>query len=199
MTLILAIDTASSRIAMVLGDGLGLLRTVVIDDGYGHTRLLIPAVRDLTAGERPIGAVAAVRGPGSYAGIRVGLATAEGLGLALGVPIIGVGTMDAVAAASGSLSGLAIHPVGRGTFASQRFAEAAPYGSLESVRAEDLGDAGELAGEGAGALGGIEVAAIDRCLAALALARSRLESGSYGSREAIYLREPAITRPRETP
>ncbi len=192
------IDTASPRIAMALGDGLAPPRTAVIDDGFDHTRLLVPAIRELLGSDGPPGAVAVVCGPGSYAGIRVGMATAEGLAMALGVPVIGVGTIEAIIAACALEEGMAIHPVGRGTFAVRRFANAMPFGLLESARAEDVSGLGSLAGEGAGALGGREVTALDRCLAALALARVSLKSGSYGPLTAIYLREPAITRPRES-
>lgn len=45
----------------------------------------------------PINAVAVVSGPGSFSGLRVGMATAKGLCLTLGVPLVAVPTLDAVA------------------------------------------------------------------------------------------------------
>jgi hypothetical protein len=142
-------------------------------------------------------AVAAVCGPGSYAGIRAGLATAEGFAMARGLPAVGISTMEAVAAAAGRDHGLLIHPVGRGTFATLRLEHGLATAPLVSARAEDLAEEPLLAGEGAGELGGIEVSPLQRCVAALSLARERLASGSYAPPVAIYLREPAITRPRQ--
>jgi tRNA threonylcarbamoyladenosine biosynthesis protein TsaB len=50
--------------------------------------------------ERLVG-IAVTRGPGSFTGLRVGMAVAKGLALARGLPLIGVPTLDVVAAAQG--------------------------------------------------------------------------------------------------
>jgi N6-L-threonylcarbamoyladenine synthase len=63
---------------------------------------LLPAVRELMSEARlvpaEIDAVVCGRGPGSYTGVRIGMATAKGLAHGLRVPLLGVGTLDAVAA-----------------------------------------------------------------------------------------------------
>jgi N6-L-threonylcarbamoyladenine synthase len=62
---------------------------------------LLPTVASLLndVGREPseIELVVAGRGPGSYTGVRIGLAAAKGLGQGLGAPVLGVGTLDAVA------------------------------------------------------------------------------------------------------
>jgi N6-L-threonylcarbamoyladenine synthase/protein kinase Bud32 len=71
---------------------------------------LLPAVRDALASEElvpaEIDAVVCGRGPGSYTGVRIGMATAKGLAQGLGVPLLGVGTLDAVAAGFAGEPGL---------------------------------------------------------------------------------------------
>jgi tRNA threonylcarbamoyladenosine biosynthesis protein TsaB len=74
-----------------------------------HSSRLVPAVSEALrlAGLAPaaIGQVAVNRGPGSYTGIRIGLAAAEAMGQALGIPVYGVPGLWA-SAASRSLDGL---------------------------------------------------------------------------------------------
>ena len=137
-----------------------------------------------------------MRGPGSYAGLRVGLATAQGLALARAVPIAGVGTMPAIAACLPSGEFVAIHPAGRGNFAAQAFRDGVPHGALYGAAPAELSGL-VLAGEGAAVLGGTEVSPEERCRAALLLALPLLEESGVGNVEAIYLREPNITTPRK--
>jgi tRNA threonylcarbamoyl adenosine modification protein YeaZ len=195
---ILGIDTASARFAVGLtfgpGGGLRLKEQAAEQD---HSRLLLSAVRDIL-GTEPGGveAIVVVTGPGSYAGIRVGVATAQALAFAWGVPVFGVGTMEAAATACSKTEVTIVHPAGRGEFAMQKWANGHPEGPIRVVPGDDLRDTG-LAGEGAGPLGGTEIDSSERLTAALKLVAA-------GSRTAgadvIYSREPNITAPRrQTP
>jgi len=194
---VLAIDTASPAFALAVAVDGALTASLQHDSEQEHSQQLLPRIDELLGERRrDLSGVVVVRGPGSYAGLRVGIATAEGLALALNIPVVGVGTLDAVAAVAGG-DILAIHPAGRGEFAAQRFEHGAPVGGMFAARPEELrGEA--TAGEGAGALGGREVTPEERVRAALRLGLPRL-SEAAGRVEAIYLREPNISRPRPRP
>lgn len=196
MTTILAIDTSSHRYvaaAACESDG-AQARVVEIDAPRDHSQRLLPAVASLTPdGLDQIARVVVVRGPGSFAGLRVGIASARGLALARGVPLVGVGTLEAVAAACGGTADVA-HSLGRGELAVQSFAGGVACGEPEVISVDAVRERPEIAGEGLGELGGREVTAGARCLAALEL--GRLRDADLAATEAIYLRDPRITAPR---
>jgi len=100
---LLAIETAGSNCsAAVTRDGavLGVERRPL---RHGHAQALLPMVERVVAeaGLAPsqLGAVAVAVGPGGFTGIRVGLAAAHGIALALRVSLVGVSSFAAVAAA----------------------------------------------------------------------------------------------------
>jgi tRNA threonylcarbamoyladenosine biosynthesis protein TsaB len=95
--LLLAIDTATSIAAVALGDRNGrLLGEDRWTAGFRHGEELLERVDRLLAahGSRPreIDAVVVGTGPGAFTGLRVGLATAKGLALALDRPVVGIGS-----------------------------------------------------------------------------------------------------------
>lgn len=198
MTTILGIDTASSSFALALAVDGAIVAAVEQDAARDHSKMLLPAIDDLLrAHNAQIDGIAVVKGPGSYAGLRVGIATAAGLALAHGVRLRGIGTLPAVAAAAGLPRVTAIHPAGRGEFAAQLFSNGEPAGPMTACRAEDLA-APALAGEGAGPLGGFEVGPLARCRAALLALLPSIADGPSESVDAVYLREPNITLPRRS-
>jgi tRNA threonylcarbamoyl adenosine modification protein YeaZ len=182
-------------------EGSGEPRVFVHTEDREHTQALLRLVDQACGGNRDaIEAIVVVRGPGAYAGLRVGVATAQSLGLALGVPVTGVTTFEAAHEAMLASTGgqvppqsLGIHPAGRGEFAVQPFASGVPTGE-SSVAAPGALPALPLFGEGAGVLGGIEVPSLDRCLGALRLQRR----GETSEAAALYVREPHITLPKAT-
>lgn len=187
---ILAIDTASDRFAVAV-DRDGRIDSLEADAGLDHSRLLLPAITQLL-GEDRLEGIVVVTGPGAYAGVRVGIATAEGLALARAVPVHGIGTLEAVALAAGITAGTVIHPAGRGEFAAQDVVDGVPAGSPRIARAEDLREG--VAGEGARAAGGREVTPRERCEAALRARAGAIRAGAPAAGiEAFYLREPSIT------
>ncbi|MEU5580247.1 MULTISPECIES: tRNA (adenosine(37)-N6)-threonylcarbamoyltransferase complex dimerization subunit type 1 TsaB [Streptomyces] len=107
--LLLALDTATPAVTVALHDGSSVVAQSSQVDARRHGELLLPAVDRVLAdaGLRldAVTAVVAGVGPGPYTGLRVGLMTAETFGLALGVPVHGVCTLDGLAYASGIETG----------------------------------------------------------------------------------------------
>ncbi|MBR5130446.1 MAG: tRNA (adenosine(37)-N6)-threonylcarbamoyltransferase complex dimerization subunit type 1 TsaB [Alphaproteobacteria bacterium] len=99
--LILALDTSSSAVSVALLDEEKVLayREQIMDRGQGEA--LVPIIADvLDQAKRKttdITGVAVAIGPGSFTGVRVGLSTARGIGLALNIPVYGVTNFEAVA------------------------------------------------------------------------------------------------------
>lgn len=101
---LLGIETSGERGGVALLDGDRVLGARLFEKGMVHGRDIAPSIRDLLAehGMAPgaLDLIACDVGPGSYTGLRVGLAAAKGLALALGRPVIGVASLDALAEAA---------------------------------------------------------------------------------------------------
>ena len=101
MALILNIDTALETAAVSLAEKGNVLRSEVNDSQKDHTAWLQPAIKRLLQDAKrelkEINAVAVSNGPGSYTGLRVGLATAKGLCYALDIPLVAASTLELIA------------------------------------------------------------------------------------------------------
>ena len=97
----LGIDT-STDVRVGLADDTGVLASRAVTNTRAHAEQLMPLVTATLAGAgrrlADIGLIVVGVGPGPFTGLRVGVVTAQTLGLALGVPVRGVCSLDAVAA-----------------------------------------------------------------------------------------------------
>lgn len=99
--LILAMDTSTSTgsVALVSPECVQGLLSVSID--LTHSEGLMPAIDTLLqrtgVSMKTVAAIACTTGPGSFTGLRVGIATAQGLAMANGLPCVGVSALDAFA------------------------------------------------------------------------------------------------------
>lgn len=111
----LVIDTATRRTTLALGDGPRLVVSRVREVGYRHGALLLELLDAalVEAGLRPadLAAIGVGTGPGSFTGLRVGLATAKTLAWSLGVPLVGVSTVDALRHAAGVGAGIPVEQI----------------------------------------------------------------------------------------
>jgi tRNA threonylcarbamoyladenosine biosynthesis protein TsaB len=101
--MLLSIDTSTSQSGLALYDGAQVLAELLWHSRAHHTQELAPALAGLLertgAKVDEIKAVGVAIGPGSFTSLRVGLSLAKGLCLARKLPIVGIPTLDIVAAA----------------------------------------------------------------------------------------------------
>jgi tRNA threonylcarbamoyladenosine biosynthesis protein TsaB len=101
--MLLAIDTATNMLGLALYDGAEILSETIWHSDRHHTTELAPEValsfRRAGSSQSELTAVAVAQGPGSYTGLRIGMALAKGLSLAHNIPIVGIPTLDILASA----------------------------------------------------------------------------------------------------
>ena len=120
---VLAIETATPASSVALGEDRAVVASARRVDRRGHGAFIVSAIDFCfdQAGWNPgdLDAIAIDVGPGLYTGIRVGLSTAQGLAAALGIPLVPVTSLNAVAlrAATGHRHIYAVVDVRRGEYA----------------------------------------------------------------------------------
>jgi tRNA threonylcarbamoyladenosine biosynthesis protein TsaB len=101
MPLILHIETATAVCSVALSDNGRLIHEKTLAEPREHARMLTVIIDDLLSEAgyiyKQLAAVSVSKGPGSYTGLRIGVATAKGLCYALDIPLIGIGSLYAMA------------------------------------------------------------------------------------------------------
>lgn len=119
----LAIDTSTSTASLALSQDSELMAEVTWYCGQNHSTQLLASLTSLLnqAGInlQAISAIIVARGPGSFNGLRVGISTAKGLAFSLGIPVVGISSLE-VDAYQHAETGLPVCPIfnaGRGEIA----------------------------------------------------------------------------------
>jgi tRNA threonylcarbamoyladenosine biosynthesis protein TsaB len=132
----LAIETASEACSVALFEGAERIAHDHRVIGRGHAEALVPMIAALPDKGRAERILVSL-GPGSFTGVRIGLATARALGFAWGAEVLGYPTLALIAAQA-----QAAHPAvpvtvcvngGHGEWFVQDFADAAPTGEVRSL------------------------------------------------------------------
>jgi len=101
MSLILNIDTSVEKASVCLAENGTIIQLSVHENQKDHAAWLHPAIDQLLKknGFKPVdlSAIAVSIGPGSYTGLRIGLASAKGLCFALKIPLLTIGTLEMMA------------------------------------------------------------------------------------------------------
>lgn len=219
---IAAIESATAASSVALVDATGVVASARRIDRRGHVGFLVPALDFCfsQAGWAPadLDAVAVDVGPGLFSGIRAGIATAQAVAGAVGVPLIPVSSLDAVAlgAATGHRRIWALVDVRRGEVAAGAYrpvpggvvrdgvAELIGPDALRATLESDRTDAlvvGEWQALPAATLRGLHGVKTGRprypAAAAVAdIARNRVEKGEAPHPDEVrprYMREPDVT------
>ncbi|MEH6495337.1 MAG: tRNA (adenosine(37)-N6)-threonylcarbamoyltransferase complex dimerization subunit type 1 TsaB [Pseudomonas marincola] len=224
---ILALDTALNACSVALVHGPDTLAFHHEERARGHAETLLPIIKSLmgqaSAGFQDLDMIAVSIGPGTFTGLRIGLAAARGIAIASGKPCVGITTLQALAAsvpedlAKGRLIVPAIDARRKEIYIQTYAYEDGtplpkPCNDAQSLLISDaqtylgekplmiIGSGGTLLKE-AGFLNGkpFEISSLDqnpdaRIIAALAHARGRPDAGSLPPAP-LYLRGPDAKLP----
>ena len=157
--MILALDTstAACTAALLLPDG-----TIVAsrdeEIGRGHAERLVPMISEMLEGHVPTRLLVGV-GPGSFTGLRVGIAAAHGMAIGWSVPLFGMSSLALLAAAAPPGNGKVAAAMAGGhgelfvqTFDRKKLTPTGPVASLTPEKAAGKVDAPLVVGPGAEAL-----------------------------------------------
>lgn len=163
--MLLAVDTSTRWVGLALYNGAQVLAESIWQSQNTHTIEVAPAIQDLLAHSgakvEDLRAIGVATGPGSFTSLRIGLGLTKGLALACRIPIVGIPTLDILAAAQPvrDLPMAAVLQAGRGRLALGWYAVQSggwvAHSAPQVVRVEELAAlihkptlvCGELTGE----------------------------------------------------
>jgi tRNA threonylcarbamoyladenosine biosynthesis protein TsaB len=200
---ILVIDTCLAACQVGLFDDGRLIFGLSQPMERGHQERLAPMTAEVMAGARArfteLSRIAVTVGPGSFTGLRVGLAFAKGLHLATGAPLVGIGTLAALAASTSSDDLTAgVIDARRGLVYLQAFENGEPLSAPDILPAAEAAARLEVIspglwrviGPGAGLLADADNTDILDLAAPDLLALGELAATARAEAEPLYLRAP---------
>lgn len=212
---LLVIDTALEACTVAVARDGTILAAASEPMARGHQERLAPLAQEVMAraglGFDKLDRIGVAAGPGSFTGLRVGLAFAKGLGLALDRPVVGLGVLEALAAsAPGSGLTAGVIDARRGQVYLQAFRDGplAPPSAMAldeaaaSLSALSGGGPVRLVGSGASLLADrLPAAEIVPLVSASpeALVELAVRAAPGAGAEPMYLRAPDATPPRPKP
>ena len=217
----LGIDTASAEasVAVLRGDNVLAERRWTLETTFSQELLaaIDALLREAAVARDAIASIAVDAGPGGYSGLRTGVATAQGLALALDAPLAGVSRLeaDAFPHLDGNRAVAAVHDLGRGRVAwgaysaesgvpvtlveprIDTFEQCARDAPLAALWCGELNDELRAAREAAGRSGDLDAGSHARSAAGIVwLARLHDAYTDPAAVDVVYLRPPPITTPR---
>jgi len=220
----LAIDTSTDIASIALVPDGGVPAELTWRCEQNHTVELLPRLAHLLSeakvGLQAISCVIVARGPGSFNGLRVGISTAKGLAFSLGIPIIGVSSLEVIAFQHAE-TGLPICPIfnaGRGEIATAMYQKkdnkwcqlVAEHITTVDTLCSEITTKTIFCGEITPLIANqlrkrlkqraiIPTTEPHRASLLVELGRQRFEAGDYDNPttlQPLYLRRPAITQPK---
>lgn len=97
--MLLSVDSSAVTASVALTDGDTIIKSEFLNNGLTHSETLLPMIKRVLDGYSydDLDAIAITAGPGSFTGVRIGVATVKGLAFARNIPCISVSTLEAIA------------------------------------------------------------------------------------------------------
>ena len=97
--MLLSLDSSAVTASVALTDGDRVIKSEFVNSGLTHSETLLPMVKRVMGDNNfsSLDAVAITAGPGSFTGVRIGVATVKGIAFAGNIPCYGVSTLEAIA------------------------------------------------------------------------------------------------------
>ena len=97
--MLLSVDSSAVTASVALTDGERIIKNEFVKSGLTHSETLLPMIERVMQGHSfdELDALAVCAGPGSFTGVRIGVATVKGIAFTRNLPCIPVSTLEAIA------------------------------------------------------------------------------------------------------